>query len=203
MPEWIVLLGALVGILGALAYVRDTLSGKTKPNRVSFVLWALAPFIAVAAQIYSGVTWAALPVFVSGFGPFLIFCASFANKKTYWKQTRFDWVCGLLSVLALALWQTTKNPDVAIFFALLADATAALPTLKKCWTHPETETVWAYLGGLFSASLGVLVAKDDSFAQIGFPLYLVSVCFLLVLFIQLGKWRKRNLLTLPFQKKAG
>lgn len=41
--HWLVMVSAAVSIGGASAYIRDTLKGTTKPNRVSWFLWALAP----------------------------------------------------------------------------------------------------------------------------------------------------------------
>jgi hypothetical protein len=188
--EYTVLLGFLIGLLGLFAYLRDTLRGKTKPNRVSFFLWALAPFIGAAAAISDGVTWAVLPVFAAGFGPFLVFLASFINKKAYWRITTFDWICAAFSVAALILWQVTKDPAIAVAFAVLADAAAALPVLKKCWTHPHTETSVFFLTAIFAQSTAFFAMKDYSFVEMAFPIYLISICAVLFTLIEVGKHRK-------------
>jgi len=73
MLQYLVIGGALLNLLGAVAYIRDTLQGKTKPNRVTWSLWAAVPMIAVAAAVSDGVTWAIVPVFMSGVNPLLIF----------------------------------------------------------------------------------------------------------------------------------
>jgi len=190
MPDWIVLVGSVFGLAGVIASIREVIVGKASPNLITYAIWALAPFVAVAASLASGVTWAVWPTFMSGVGPFLVLSASFVSKKAYWKLELFDWACGTLSVLALVLWYLTKNPNIAILFAILSDGLAALPTLKKGWFHPETETIWIFVGGMVTPILGLIVAKDSSFAQIGFPLYLVTICFILVLIIQTGKWRR-------------
>jgi len=174
--EYLVFLGFVVQQFGLFAYLRDTLRGKTQPNRIAFFLWALVPMIGVAAALSEGVTFAALPVFAAGFGPLLVFLASFVNKKAYWKISRFDWACGALSVLAVILWQMTNNPDLAIAFAVLADFSAALPVIKKCWTHPHSETSIFYLTAVFNQSTAFLAMKDFSFTEVAFPLYLLSIC---------------------------
>ncbi len=189
--EYLVILGAIVNFAGASLYVRDTLQGRSVPNRVTFFLWALAPFIGTAAALVQGVTWAALPVFMAGFGPFMIFLASFVSKHGVWELGRFDWICAVLSVAALVLWQITKNANVAILFAILSDAAASIPTLKKCWTHPETETMWAYVGGFFAALTGVLAVKALTFSELAFPLYLVVVCCALIGLILVGRRRQK------------
>lgn len=142
-------------------------------------MWSIAPFIATAAAISSGVTWAAIPVFMSGFSPFLIFIASFVLKKAYWKPNSFDYVCGLLSAVALILWYITRDPDVAIIFAIVSDALASIPTLTKAWRNPETEVAWPFLVGIFNASTSVVVATVQTFSAIAFPAYLIVINLLL------------------------
>jgi len=180
MLQYLVLLGAAVNLGGGAIYIKDTLFGDTKPNRVTKLMWAIAPLIATAAALSKGVGWAVLPVFMSGFVPLLIFIASFINKKAYWKLTTFDYVCGTLSALALVLWAITKEPNAAIVLAILSDGIATIPTLTKSWTNPETETGLAYLTGLFNALTSFAAIKIWGFAELAFPIYLVITCFLLV-----------------------
>ncbi len=82
-----VIIGTLIGTAGAIAYLWDTIKGKVKPNRVSFLLWAIAPMIAFVAQIQQGVGLESLMTFSTGFLPLLTFIASFTNKKAEWKIT--------------------------------------------------------------------------------------------------------------------
>jgi len=96
--EKFVLVAAALNLAGSSTYAWNTIKGKTKPNRVTWFLWALAPLIAFAAQLGEGVTWASIMTFMVGFGPLTIFIASFFDKKAYWKISKLDIVCGLLSV---------------------------------------------------------------------------------------------------------
>ena len=91
MLQYVVFLGAAAEFVGIYFYIKETLRGSTKPNRVSWFMWSIGSLIAAAAAISSGVGWAALPVFISGLGPLLIFVASFANKNSYWKLESFDY----------------------------------------------------------------------------------------------------------------
>ncbi|HLO13486.1 MAG TPA: hypothetical protein VK206_01565, partial [Anaerolineales bacterium] len=147
-----VIVGTILGSIGTLAYIIDTIKGRVKPNRVSFLLWSIAPFIAFAAMLKQGVGISSLMTFSTGFLPLLVFIASFVNKKAEWKITRFDLVCGFLSVIGLALWLITKVGNVAIIFSILADGLAAVPTIRKAYYYPETEIAWPW----FATSIGVI-----------------------------------------------
>lgn len=46
-----VIAGAVIGVAGSVVYARDTLRGRTHPNRVSWPLWAVAPGIGFLAQL--------------------------------------------------------------------------------------------------------------------------------------------------------
>jgi hypothetical protein len=178
--EYLVFIGAAAVLVGALGYARDTLYGETKPNRVTWFLWMLAPFIATAAAISDGVGWAVLPVFMAGFGPLLVLLASFASKEAYWELGWLDYACGFLSILALALWAITEEPLVAIIFAIIADGLAALPTLSKAWQYPETESAGIYVASFFSAVTGLAAVQYWGAAEYAFPIYLIIINAVLI-----------------------
>jgi hypothetical protein len=170
----VLIAGAFVQFfLGSLAYVRNTLKGRSKPNRMTFLIWAAGPFIGVAAGIVAGAAWwALLPVFIAGLGPFAIFLASFKHPAATWKLGALDYACGALAVLALVLWGLTTNPITAIVLSILADALASLPAVLKSWRYPETETGFTYFVALCNVSLGLLLAPSYAFSQVGFLIYL-------------------------------
>jgi hypothetical protein len=180
MFEFLVLIAALASLVAAIAYVHSMFKGKTNPNRVTWLMWTVAPFTATFASLYSGATWAVVPVFMSGLSPLLILLASFLNKRAYWKLSAFDYACGALSALAVVLWYITENPNVAIIFAIFSDALAAAPTLRKAWRNPESEFSWPFLVGVFSPMTSFLVTPTWAFSDIAFPAYLVLINILLV-----------------------
>jgi hypothetical protein len=190
MLQYIVLLGAAVNLAGCSAYIRDTLSGKTKPNRVSFLLWSLILFIGTAAEFSDGVRWAAVPVFMSGFCPFMVLAASFVNKNAYWKLQSFDYICGFLSLLAVVLWRFTHQPSVAIVFAIAGDLLAALPVLKKSWTDPETESRIAFVCGAFAAATSFFAIQEWKFTEYAFPAYIVAIDLTIFFVIYLRSSKK-------------
>jgi hypothetical protein len=154
IPHALVVLAALISIAGSSAYIRDTLRGTSKPNRVSWAMWALAPLIGTAGALSSGADmWATVRTFLAGFLPLLVFLSSFLNPKSYWKLTAFDLLCGACSFLAIVVWLVLDSPRYAILFAAIGDAFASLPTIRKAWHHPETETGVTYIASFVSVLL--------------------------------------------------
>ena len=184
LPEYFVIIGSIIFFFGSISYFIETIQGKVKPNRITWFLWALAPFIAFYAQIKQGVGIQSLLTFTVGFIPIIIFLASFVNKKAYWKITRLDWLCGILSVGGVILWQVTKIGNIAITFAILADFLAALPTIIKSYTNPDSENYLLYFTNAVSAGLTLLTIKNWNFETVSFPLYIFVLTGLLAVLIK-------------------
>jgi hypothetical protein len=173
--EYLVYISSFCALLAAVLYIRSMIKGKARPNRVTWLMWSVAPLIATAAEFTSKVGLAILPVFMNGFCPLLIFVASFFVKKAYWKLTRFDYACGTLSILALILWILTGAPNIAILFAIASDALGTAPTVKKAWIKPKSESFEPYAVGIFSAATAFGVISTWAFAAYAFPAYLIFI----------------------------
>lgn len=180
MELYLVFAGVVIHLASTAAYIWSTLQGRTKPNRMTFLLWGVVPMIAVAAAFSEGVRWALVPVFISGLGPLLVFFASFVNPNAYWKLGRFDYFCGAFSIFAIILWMLTSDALLAIVFAIIADTFAAWPTIVKAWQFPETENFWPFVGSTLNQFIAFYVAPSLTFAVIAFPIYLI-VCNTLIL----------------------
>jgi hypothetical protein len=179
-----IIIGALIGAAGSVAYLRDTVKGKIKPNRVSFLLWSIAPLIAFAAQIKQGVGLEALMTFSTGFLPLTVFIASFVNKQAEWKLTMFDLLCGIISLVGLILWMITKVGNVAILFSIIADGLAAIPTIVKAYKYPDTELAWPWIASVVGVVLTLLTLSTITFANSGFILYILVVNTLIYTLVQ-------------------
>ena len=183
----------IIQISASLLYIVDTIKGKTKPNRVTYLLWGvlvIAGFASLSVQF----SWSALPVLAGGILPLIIFLCSFVNKNAYWKLKRLDYACGTLAVLALILWWITNDPLLAILFAVLADLLAGIPTLIKIAKYPETETKKAYYLYAIAHTLNLLTISTWILTEFITPLYLVTFCWLIVaaFYFKRGKHEKTN-----------
>jgi len=180
------ILGALISAIGGIGYFLDTLKGKAKPNRVTFLLWSLACFITFIAQVKQGVGIQAILTFSGLFDTVIILLASFLNKKAYWKITSLDIGCGALSLIGLILWQTTKDGNSAISFSIAADFLAAVPTLIKSYRYPKTEHGGAYLACAVGAALTILTINSWTFGTYSWPFYSFAINLLIFILIKIG-----------------
>ena len=188
IPEYFAVVGAIIGSIGGLYYLYDTVIGRAQPNRVTWFLWGLFPmiiFVAQRAQGVEGLSWAS---FAAGFMPFLILLASFLNEKAYWKTEPKDYALMAAAVFAFVLWALTDNPNLAILFALVADFLAGLPTLLKAYRYPGTESWVAYAISTVGFGVAILAIPSFTFENYAFITYL----FLLNLFLAAFSSRARR-----------
>ncbi|MFA6251011.1 MAG: hypothetical protein WC603_00045 [Candidatus Paceibacterota bacterium] len=185
IPEYFAYFSILFGIIGSFFYIKDTIYGKTRPNRISWIFWTIAPFVGVYVAYQSGVSIPILiSTFMAGFCPFLVVIFSFFNKNSYWKTTKFDIGCGILAFIAIIIWVTTKNGILSLTFAIMADLFASIPTIIKSWQHSETETVAPYALGILNQLITFLIITNFSFLNYSFPIYFVLVNLIIILGIK-------------------
>lgn len=186
--HWLVVLSAFISIAGSAVYIRDTLLGRTKPNRVSWFMWAFASLVATGAALSAGADpWATVRIFIGGFVPLLIFIFSFVNKESYWQITSFDIGCGFFSLLALVLWIFVNSPVAALLLAVIGDGFATLPTVLKAWRNPETESGLTFVASLVSVLLVLPSIPEWNIVNSAFQIYLLIACVAIIFAI----YRKR------------
>lgn len=181
IEQYLVIISIFIAIAGSMVYINDTLAGKTQPNRVTWFMWALGPLIGALAAFSAGADmWANSRIFLAGVLPLATFAASFANDKSYWKLTSFDIGCGVLSGVALVLWLFYQSPELAIIFAILADAFAGVPTFWKAWIAPETETGFMYFATFLSVLLVLPVIPEWNIENAAFQIFLIAEMLLMM-----------------------
>jgi hypothetical protein len=175
LPENIIYLAIPVTLIAYFYYSKNTLSGQTRPNLVSWFFWMLIPFIGVYFQLKAGANLSVIPLAIDGVSSLLVIVVALWNKNSYWEITTPDIICGALATLAIVFYLLTHNLGISIIFAIAGDTFASVPTLIKSWKFPETETAVAYLATVFSNILGLLVIKNWIFTIYSFGLYLAII----------------------------
>jgi hypothetical protein len=164
-----IFLAALVSIIGASGYIRDTLRGETSPNRITWGLWGVEGILSFAVEIQQHVGLASITTLMLGLVPCLVVVVSFRNPHSVWKLGKFDVFCGLVSLTGLVLWAFINEPTAALISFVAADQIAALPTLRKSWIAPQTETSWVFLLGVINCTITLMTLRHFTTAGALFP----------------------------------
>jgi hypothetical protein len=171
LPEYFAIIGAIIGSLGGLFYLYETVVGKAQPNRITWLLWGIFPMVIFAAQKAQGVKGVSWATFVAGFIPLLVVVASLFNRKAYWKSEARDYWLMAAAIAGLILWAVTDNPSLALLFSLLADMLAAIPTVIKAARHPRSESWIAYAISAFGFGMSLLSVPTHNLENSAFVAY--------------------------------
>jgi hypothetical protein len=180
LPEQIVYIGVLISLTLTFFYIKTIIYGNTRPSLISWSIWALAPLIAVFLQIKAGAGLSFLSSFMSGFGPLLVVIFALIYKKGFWEITKLDIVCGILALISLAIYIITSKLGISILFAILSDGLAAIPTIRKSWKFPESESPISYISGIISNTLALLVIDIWKFSIYSFSIYLITINIIII-----------------------
>ena len=182
-PRFVFLATALSAV-GAATYVRDTMRGSTSPHRVTWGLWALEGILAFVVEVQQHIGLASTMTLALGLVPLLVVIVSFKNPHAVWRIDRIDVVCAVVSLSGLVFWAVVNEPTLALISFAVADFMAALPTYRKSWAHPETETARMFVLGTVNTGITLLTLKHFTTDGALFPgVIMMTDCILSVLII--------------------
>lgn len=175
------LLGSIFTVFCFIPYIITTLQGKTKPNRATWWVWATNGTVLCFGNLAAGADYTMLPLVCAVVSQLIISILSIKHGEGGWN--RFDRRCLIASGVSFILWRILKYDLIAIILPLLIDIIAALPTLRKSYSKPETEDLLTYIlytiGGFFT----VLAIQQWSFAIAITPIYVLLINALIVLLL--------------------
>lgn len=195
LPGSFVYVGAAMYLIGLIPYLRDTLRGETAPHRVTWFLWGFIPLVTYVVQVHLHVGVQSFLTLVFGVSPILVLGASVLSKAGSWEITLFDWVCASLSLVGLAVYVVTARGVLSIVLLLVADFAAAIPTLRKSWTTPSSETWTAFAFGAGSSIITLLTVTNFDVATVLFPAYIAiqNTAAVAIITLELGpKFARRQ-----------
>jgi hypothetical protein len=164
-----VFLAAALSVFGSASYIRDTLRGTTSPHRVTWGLWALEGILAFIVEIQQHVGLASIMTLALGLIPLVVLLASFKNPHAVWRIDAVDISCGVVSLAGLVFWAVVNEPTIALVSFVAADFIAALPTYRKSWSSPESETPRVFVMGAVNTGITLLTPKNFTTAGALFP----------------------------------
>lgn len=170
MFQAIGLLGGVVELVGLAPYLRDIISGQTRPSRASWTIWSVLSFIALAGQWAAGASASLWFTVVQALACVTILMFALRNK-----QDHFSWLdvaCLIVAALALVGWYVSHNPLVALILIVLVDIMGLVPTLHKSYIDPDSETLSAWIMSAIGGGLAAVAVGSLNFTLILYPGYI-------------------------------
>jgi hypothetical protein len=186
-----IVLGTVAALLAAgsaYLYIRDIFRGNTKPHIYTWLIWAILTIIGFLGQLHGGGGPGAWATGVTSIYTVFVLLLSFRYGTS--DITNFDKVCLALSVVSIIPWILTQNVLLSVILATLTDILGFLPTMRKTWNAPKSES----LGSMYFDALkhGLSIASLERYSLITW-LYPAGVLFAKIVIIAEINFRRATL----------
>lgn len=169
MSEVLGIIAVILTFIGYAPYVRDTLKGKTRPHVYSWFLYTLIAFLVFVIQLQNGAGPGMYITFVAGCLSLLLF---FLGLRMGEKDiTLSDTLILLLAFVAIGSWLIADQPVIAVLLACLVDLLAFLPTIRKTWHKPYTETLSLYATNFVRYIIAIAALSTFTFVNLAYPVF--------------------------------
>jgi uncharacterized protein with PQ loop repeat len=169
MKEVLGIVAVILTFIGYAPYIRDTMKGKTRPHVYSWFLYSLIAFLVFAIQLENGAGPGMYITFAAGcFSVLLFFLGLRLGEKDI---TSSDTLVLLLTFIAIGFWLFAKQPVISILLACLVDLLAFLPTIRKTWHKPYTETLSLYTTNFVRYIIAIAALSSFTFVNLAYPVF--------------------------------
>ncbi len=190
MKEVFAWAGPIITLIALVPYIIDVIKKKTKPNVVSWFTWTMLTSIATAAAFAAGEPEAAFLTLANALGTLMIVILGIKNGIA--KFSRFDGVCQLGALAALATWLLLDIPLIAIVGVVFIDFLGVLPTIRHSWIEPQEETWQTFFLSTIAPIFTILSLTAFNYENMLYPTYLLLADGL-VMFIILHRRKQKGI----------
>lgn len=168
------LLKTIIGItavllifVGYVPYFRDLLRGITHPHAYSWFLWSVLSVATFGLQLTDGAGIGAYVTLAAGINAAVIFVLAVRIGER--DITRSDTIFLLMGGVGIALWLLADQPLLSVLLLCVVELLAFVPTVRKTWNKPYSETMSSYVMNTVRFSLAVAALNHYSFLTALYP----------------------------------
>ncbi len=147
----------VIGVGFTLPYIYYTIRGSVQPHVYTWIIWTITQGIAAAGVYYGNGGWTAYGM---GIGTCMLGLVALLSLRHGTKHiTRADTTLFCGALVGLCVWIFTEHKLAAVLLATGIDLLGYIPTIRKTWAHPESESLimWCmYIVSTFLALGGLL-----------------------------------------------
>lgn len=181
MKPVFIAISSILALISPVIYARAIFQGEAKPHRTTRFILLLITLLATASLYAQGDRVAFWLAGVSALQSIVIFILSIKYGMGGWEKK--DILCLCIAFTGIVLWQTTKNPVLALYASIAADFTGMIPALIKTYHFPKTEVWTFYLLDVFASLFSLLAVKEYTLQQFSYPVYIMVINLAMVLLI--------------------
>lgn len=161
------ILAVVLALAGYVPYIIAVVRGRTRPNRASWWIFALA---AGAGAVSSWAAGARGTVGVPAtFAVCCVVVGILAIRRGEGGFGRLDVSCLAVAVAALLVWWATGEPLLATAMLAVADLAGTVPTVAKAWRDPAREHGGSWIVWMCANLCNLAQVRTPNLADLLYP----------------------------------
>ncbi len=142
MKETLAIIGAVIAIAGNIPYLLDVIKKRVEPHPYTWLVWTIVSGVTFFGALAKGAGVGVIPTGAAEIFTIIIFFLSL--RYGFKNIRRIDTYFLIIALFGLIPWALTKDPTISVIIVVAIDLVAFIPTLRKTWKQPRTETPALY-----------------------------------------------------------
>ena len=168
VKEIIGVITVVLGIAGYIPYLKDVLAEKTKPHVYTWFVWGLITLVVFALQVSGDAGAGSWVTLVAALLALLIFILGMRQGDK--DITKSDTLFFIAALFALGLWLFASQPEASVILLVFIGMLGFIPTIRKSWNKPHTETLSTYIINSFRHGLSFFALSQYTIVTWLFPI---------------------------------
>ncbi|MBP9750309.1 MAG: hypothetical protein KBC95_00510 [Candidatus Peribacteraceae bacterium] len=185
MKEMMVFVAVILAIVGNVPYLRDVITNKIQPHPYTWLVWSIVSAVTFFGQITKGGGIGSIPTGVAECFTIIIFL--FSLRYGFRDIAKRDTYFLIAALLGLIPWAMTSDPTLSVVTVVSIDVIAFIPTLRKAWHRPKTETPILYAMNVLRHILTIFSLEAYNVATTLHSIAMIATNSLMTLFILLRR----------------
>lgn len=185
MQQILVVIAAIIAVIGNVPYLRDVITNKIQPHPYTWLMWSIVSAVTFFGQVVKGAGIGSIPTGIAeGFTIIIFFFSLRYGFRNIRKQDTYFLVAALLGLIP---WAVTKDPTLSVVTVVSIDVIAFVPTLRKAWQDPASETPLLYVMNVLRHILTLFSLSAYNVATTLHSIVMIFVNILMTSFILIRK----------------
>lgn len=163
-------ISVIIGIWAFFPYFKDIILKQTTPHVFTWLIWIITQGTATAGIWFGNGGVGAIGLTTGTFLVVIIFFMSLRNGKK--DITKSDIVVLAIALSAIMIWWLLNNPVLAVLLVSVINVIGFIPTFRKSYNHPWTETALTWGSFVVANIFAVLALESYNLLTLS---YLISI----------------------------
>ena len=175
------ILATAIGLAAFAPYIRDVWTRKTQPHIFTWLIWTITQGTATAGLLYGNGGYGAIPMTISIACTIIVITLALRNGTK--NITRSDVIVMLAAISAIFIWWGLDSPMLAVLMVSAIDAIGYIPTFRKSFKLPWSETAGSWFAFAFADGLAILAIENFNLLTVSYLATITACNILLVSYL--------------------